>query len=160
MPAYVPVPLRELLARAARAEQVPPALLAAQLETESGFDASARSPAGAQGIAQFMPATWAGSWNPQRMRSPFEPGPAIAAQARLMHALLERANGDVATALAAYNAGPAVPPADWPRETRAYVARILRRFGGPATPDAAQASELMAAGAAPAPSRMEVRLLP
>ena len=77
-----------------------------------------------------------------------------------MHALLERANGDVATALAAYSAGPAVPPADSPRETRAYIARILRRFGGPATPDAAQASELMAAGAAPAPSRMEVRLLP
>ena len=109
---------------------------------------------------QFMPATWAGSWTPQRERSPFEPGPAIAAQARLMHVLLERADGDIATALAAYNAGPAVPPADWPRETRAYVARILRRFGGPATPDAAHTTELTAAGAAPAPSRMEVRLLP
>jgi cell wall-associated NlpC family hydrolase len=160
VPAYVPVPLRALLALAARAEQVPPALLAAQLEAESGFDASARSPAGAEGIAQFMPATWAGSWNPQRERSPFEPGPAIAAQARLMHVLLERADGDVATALAAYNAGPAVPPADWPRETRAYVARILRRFAGPATPSAAQTTELTAAGAAPAPRRMKVRLLP
>ena len=91
----------------------------------------ARRPA-PQGIAQFMPATWAGAWNPQRAHSPFEPGPAIAAQARLMHDLLERAGGDIATALAAYNAGPAVMPADWPRETRAYVARILRRFGGPA----------------------------
>jgi cell wall-associated NlpC family hydrolase len=160
VPAYVPVPLRELLARAARAEQVPPALLAAQLEAESGFDASARSPAGAEGIAQFMPATWAGNWNPQRERSPFEPGPAIAAQARLMHALLERANGDVATALASYNAGPAVSPADWPRETRAYVARILRRFGGPAPFGAAPPLALAAAGVAPAGSRKEVRLLP
>ena len=52
----------------------------------------------------------AASWNPQRERSPFEPGPAIAAQARLMHVLLERAGGDVASALAAYNAGPAVLP--------------------------------------------------
>ena len=47
-------------------------------------------------------------WNPQRERSPFEPGPAIAAQARLMHDLLERSAGDVASALAAYNAGPMV----------------------------------------------------
>ena len=132
---------RPSIAAAARAEQVPPALLAAQLEAESGFDASARSEAGAEGIAQFMPATWAGEWNPQRAHSPFEPGPAIAAQARLMHDLLERAGGDIATALAAYNAGPAVMPADWPRETRAYVARILRRFGGPAELSPAHAAD-------------------
>lgn len=160
VPAYVPVPLRTLLARAARAEQVPPALLAAQLEAESGFDVSARSPAGAEGIAQFMPATWAGSWNPQRERSPFDPAPAIAAQARLMHVLLERSGGDVGSALAAYNAGPAVLPGQWPRETRAYVARILRRFGGPATLGAALPLHLAAAGAA-APGRgKRVRLLP
>ena len=115
--------------RGLRAEQLPPALLAAQLEAESGFDAAARSPSGAQGIAQFMPSTWSGAWNPQRERSPFEPGPAVAAQARLMHALLERADGDIATALGAYNAGPSVLPIDWTRETRSYVARILRRFG-------------------------------
>jgi peptidoglycan DL-endopeptidase CwlO len=160
VPAYVPVELRALLARSARAEQLPPALLAAQLEAESGFDADARSPAGAQGIAQFMPATWDGDWNPQRARSPFEAGAAIAAQARLMHLLLERAGGDVAAALAAYNAGPAVLAAAWPRETRAYVARVLRRFGGPATLALALPHELVAAGAAPASGRMEVRLLP
>jgi cell wall-associated NlpC family hydrolase len=160
VPAYVPVPLRMLVARAARAEQVPPALLAAQLEAESGFDASARSPVGAEGIAQFMPATWAGDWNPQREHSPFEPEAAIAAQARLMHTLLERADGDIASALAAYNAGPAVAPADWPRETRSYVARILRRFRGPVPVDAAAISELAAAGAATPTGRMEVRLLP
>ena len=139
---------------------MPPALLAAQLEAESGFDATARSEAGAQGIAQFMPATWAGGWNPQRAHSPFEPGPAIAAQARLMHDLLERADGDIATALAAYNAGPAVVPADWPRETRAYVARILRRFGGPAELAPLMLQALLDAGAAPTAGRMEVQLLP
>ena len=157
VPAYVPAPLRALIARAARAEQVPPALLAAQLEAESGFDPDARSSAGALGLAQFMPLTWSGAWNPQRERSPFEPAPAIAAQARLMRLLLERAGGDVATALAAYNAGPAVLPGAWPRETRAYVARILRRFGGPAT---LLTPALAAAGAAPAGDRAEVRLLP
>ena len=156
VPAYVPAPLRQLIAHAAAAEQLPPGLLAAQLEAESGFDPSARSPAGAQGIAQFMPGTWSGEWNPQRLRSPFDAEPAIAAQARLMHDLLERAGGDIATALAAYNAGPAVAPADWPAETRAYVARIMRRFGGPATLDVA----LSSAFATPAPGRIEVRLLP
>ena len=160
VPAYVPGPLRALIARAARVEQLPPALLAAQLEAESGFDASARSPSGAEGIAQFMPATWAGSWNPQRERSPFEPGPAIAAQARLMHVLLERAGGDIAAALAAYNAGPAVLPADWPGETRAYIARILRRFGGPVSLRAELPLELALAGAAPVSGGTEVRLLP
>ena len=160
VPAYVPEALREPIARAARAEQLPPALLAAQLEAESGFDASARSSSGAQGIAQFMPSTWSGSWNPQRLLSPFEVAPAIAAQARLMHLLLESSEGDIATALAAYNAGPAVARADWPRETRAYVARILRRFGGPATLATVLAPELAAAGAAPPTGGMEVRLLP
>ena len=160
VPAYVPAPLRPLLARAARAEQLPPALLAAQLEAESGFDTSARSSAGAQGIAQFMPGTWAGAWNPRRFQSPFDAEPAIAAQARLMHDLLDRSGGDIATALAAYNAGPAVSPADWPRETRAYVARILRRFGGPATLATAVTPEFAAGGAVAPPGGMEVRLLP
>ena len=107
-----------------------------------------------------MPATWAGSWNPQRERSPFEPGPAIAAQARLMHDLLERADGDVASALAAYNAGPAVLPGQWPRETRAYVARVMRRFGGPMSLGAAVPPDVADAGAMPASGRTEVRLLP
>jgi cell wall-associated NlpC family hydrolase len=160
VPAYVPAALRSFVAHAARAEQLPPALLAAQLEAESGFDPSARSPAGAEGIAQFMPATWAGSWNPQRERSAFEPGAAIAAQARFMHILLEQADGDLAAALGAYNAGPSVSPSEWPRETRIYVGRILRRFGGPATLEDAPPPILVAAGATSAGGRLEVRLLP
>jgi soluble lytic murein transglycosylase-like protein len=156
----VPAALRSFVAHAARAEQLPPALLAAQLEAESGFDPSARSPAGAEGIAQFMPATWAGSWNPQRERSTFEPGAAIAAQARFMHILLEQADGDLAAALGAYNAGPSVSPSEWPRETRIYVGRILRRFGGPATLEDAPPPILVAAGATSAGGRLEVRLLP
>jgi peptidoglycan DL-endopeptidase CwlO len=160
VPAWVPEPFRLAIAHAARAEQVPPALLAAQLEAESGFDATALSPAGAQGIAQFMPTTWAGDWNPQREHSPFEPGPAIAAQARFLHLLLEQTGGDVAAALAAYNAGPAVRPGHWPRETRAYVARVMRRFDGPMALGADVPSEIAAAGAAPAPGRVGARLLP
>ena len=66
----------------------------------------------------------------------------------------------IATALAAYNAGPGALRRDWPRETRAYVARILRRFGGPATLGAALPLDLAAAGGAASGSGMEVRLLP
>jgi soluble lytic murein transglycosylase-like protein len=96
---------------------------------ESGFDPYAVSPAGAQGIAQFMPGTAAA----YGLRDPFDPESAIEAQARLMSSLLRRF-GSVRLALAAYNAGPGavaachcVPP--YP-ETAAYVTRILALLDG------------------------------
>jgi soluble lytic murein transglycosylase-like protein len=104
-------------------------MLAAQLMAESGFNPRAVSPAGAQGIAQFMPAT-ARSYG---LRDPFDPVAAIDAQAHLMSDLLRRFRS-IPLALAAYNAGPGavaacscVPP--YP-ETRAYVARILALLDG------------------------------
>ena len=104
-------------------------LLAAQLYAESGFNPFAVSSAGAQGIAQFMPATARG----MGLDNPFDAAQAIDAQAHLMRDLL-RQFGAVPLALAAYNAGPApvqacgcVPP--YP-ETRGYVARILGLMGG------------------------------
>jgi hypothetical protein len=132
LPGWVPAAFRPWIAEAARLETVPPALLAAQLEAESGFDPRAVSDAGAQGVAQFMPGTWAGSWNPYRDHSPFEPRYAVLAQARYLGTLLARAGGDVPRALAAYNAGWEGSAHAWPAETRAYVARIMRRFAGPA----------------------------
>ena len=132
LPDWVPVPFRPWIAEAARLESVPPALLAAQLEAESGFDPTAVSAAGAQGAAQFMPGTWAGTWNPYRAHSPFEPRYAVLAQARYLGNLLARAGGDVPRALAAYNAGWEGSERGWPAETQAYVARIMRRFAGPA----------------------------
>jgi soluble lytic murein transglycosylase-like protein len=101
-------------------------LLSAQLYAESGFDPDARSPAGAQGIAQFMPGTAAG----YGLSNPFDAAAAIDAQAHLMHDLL----GSVPLALAAYNAGPAPVQAcgcvpDYP-ETQAYVSKILGILGG------------------------------
>jgi soluble lytic murein transglycosylase-like protein len=105
------------------------ALLAAQLYAESNFNPFARSPAGAQGIAQLMP----GTARALGVRDPFDAASAIDAQARLMRDLLRRF-GAVPLALAAYNAGPApvaacgcVPPY---RETRGYVARVLGLLGG------------------------------
>jgi soluble lytic murein transglycosylase-like protein len=96
---------------------------------ESNFNPNAGSPAGAQGIAQFMPGTAAA----YGLENPYDPEQAIDAQAHLMSDLLAQF-GSVELALAAYNAGPGavsgcncIPP--YP-ETQAYVARILGLLDG------------------------------
>jgi soluble lytic murein transglycosylase-like protein len=139
----VPARFRDAIARAAQRWNVGAALLAAQLYAESGFNPAARSPSGAEGIAQFMPGTAAG----YGLRNPYDPEAAIDAQAHLMHDLLRRF-ASVPLALAAYNAGSGavercmcIPP--YP-ETQAYVARILGLLGG--------AGDI-------APPRFEVRLV-
>jgi hypothetical protein len=132
LPDWVPEALRPELVAAGRAENLPVTLLAAQLEAESGFDPGAVSDAGALGLAQFMPGTWSDAWNPWRARSPLEPAAAIRAQARYLRGLVDRADGDLGRALAAYHDGWAGSAgATWLPLTRAYVAAILRRFGGP-----------------------------
>lgn len=126
---FVPAGYAPILARAAQRWQVSAQLLAAQIYAESNFNPFAVSPAGAQGIAQFMPGTAAGLG----LRNPFDAPAAIDAQAHLMHDLLAQF-ASVPLALAAYNAGPGavaacgcVPP--YP-ETQAYVAKIVALLGG------------------------------
>jgi soluble lytic murein transglycosylase-like protein len=138
LPGFVPPRYAATLARASQRWNVSATLLAAQLYAESGFNPFARSPAGAQGIAQFMPGTAAGLG----LDNPFDAERAIDAQAHLMRDLLRRFAA-VPLALAAYNAGPApvtacgcVPPF---AETRAYVARILGLMGGAGEPVTASA---------------------
>jgi transglycosylase-like protein with SLT domain/D-alanyl-D-alanine carboxypeptidase-like protein/putative Flp pilus-assembly TadE/G-like protein len=128
VPSFVPAAYQAPIARAASRWNVSATLLAAQLYAESGFNPFAVSPAGARGIAQFMP----GTARAYGLRDPFDPAAAIQAQARLMRDLLRRF-GTVPLALAAYNAGPAavagcgcIPP--YP-ETHAYVARVLMLMG-------------------------------
>jgi hypothetical protein len=129
LPVFVPTAYHEPIIRSAQRWNVGAALLAAQLYVESGFDPNARSPAGAQGIAQFMPGTAAALG----LEDPFDPVAAIDAQAHLMRDLLRRF-ASVPLGLAAYNAGEGavaacgcIPP--YP-ETEAYVARILGLLGG------------------------------
>jgi hypothetical protein len=126
---FVPARFAPAIARAARRWSVAGTLLAAQLYKESNFNPFARSPAGAEGIAQFMPATA----RAMGLGNPFDAERAIDAQAHLMRDLL-RQFGAVPLALAAYNAGPApvlrcgcVPPIP---ETQAYVADILGLLNG------------------------------
>jgi hypothetical protein len=129
LPSFVPAQFREPILRSAARWGVPAALMAGQLMAESGFDPTAGSPAGAQGIAQFMPSTAAA----YGLTNPYDPVAAIDAEAHLMSDLLHQF-GSPELALAAYNAGPApveachcIPP--YP-ETQAYVTRILALIGG------------------------------
>jgi hypothetical protein len=129
LPSFVPARYRATIAAAAQRWNVSGALLAAQLMAESNFNPFAVSPAGAAGIAQFMPGTAA----MYGLDDPFDAARAIDAQAHLMSDLLGQF-GAASLALAAYNAGPApvaacgcVPAIP---ETQAYVARILGLMDG------------------------------
>ncbi|HEX2151453.1 MAG TPA: lytic transglycosylase domain-containing protein, partial [Stellaceae bacterium] len=94
---------------------------------ESSFRAAAVSPAGAQGIAQFMP----GTAQERGLADPFDPEQAIPKAAHLL-ADLRRRFGNLGIAAAAYNAG-AGRVGEWlrgvgglPAETRAYVRFVTR----------------------------------
>ena len=128
LPAFVPQRFREPILRSAARWSVSAALLAGAADGRVGLRPDAGSPAGAQGIAQFMPATAAA----YGLGNPFDPVAAIDAEAHLMSDLL-RQFGSPELALAAYNAGPGavaacncIPP--YP-ETQAYVTRILALLG-------------------------------
>ena len=110
---------------------ISPDIFVRQINEESGFNPYAISPAGAIGIAQFMPATAAGlGVNPR------DPVDALQGAARLMANYVRQYGGSYAQALAAYNAGPgrvalAIYFGGWnwraylPYETRAYIRIIL-----------------------------------
>jgi soluble lytic murein transglycosylase-like protein len=114
----------ELIDEAATLHGVDPDLVHAVIETESGFNALAESPAGAQGLMQLMPALQA----ELGVTDAFDPRQNIMAGVQYLKKLLQRHNGDIALALASYNAGPTivgrykgVPPY---RETRNYIKKI------------------------------------
>jgi len=109
---------------AAKLYGVPLNLLKAMGKAESGFDANAVSPAGAQGVMQLMPAT-ARSLG---VDDPFDARSNIMGGAKYISQQLEKYNGNIDLALAAYNAGSGnvakyggVPPFE---ETRNYIQRI------------------------------------
>jgi peptidoglycan DL-endopeptidase CwlO len=119
------VPYADLFTRAGSRHGVDPALLAAVAQQESGFDASAVSPAGAQGLMQFMPATARGLGV-----DPFDPASAVDGAARYLADLTEQF-GSTELGLAAYNAGPGtvrryggIPPY---AETQNYVRTVMSK---------------------------------
>lgn len=114
----------EAFRAAARANRIDDAWLRAVAHAESGFQADAVSPKGAQGIMQLLPATA----REYRVSNPFEPAQSIRGGARFLGELLRRYKGDRRLATAAYNAGigtvaryGGIPPY---AETQAYVDKV------------------------------------
>jgi soluble lytic murein transglycosylase-like protein len=123
-----PVDIPALTTRAGHQHNVDVDLLASIIHAESGGNPHAISRAGAGGLMQLMPATA----QQLGVEDRFHPDQNINGGTAYLDALLTRYHNDLALALAAYNAGPAaidryhgIPPY---RETRAYVARVIREF--------------------------------
>ena len=114
--------------QAAQRHGISEGLIKAVMHTESGFNIHARSPVGAQGLMQLMPAT-AQRFN---VNNAYDPEQNILAGAKYLAWLLKRFNGNTQLALAGYNAGEGnvakyggIPPF---RETQDYVRRVLSRY--------------------------------
>ena len=123
-----PASLCEVLAKAAASHDLPAGFFTRLIWQESRFKADVVSRAGAQGIAQFMPATA----RMRRLENPFDPLEAIDKSAQLLREL-RREFGNLGLAAAAYNAGSG-RVRDWlagrrtlPGETRAYVRLVTGR---------------------------------
>ena len=122
-----PAELTPLISRSASAYKVDPNLIKAIIANESGFNASATSPVGAQGLMQLMPGTAAGLG----VNNSFDPSQNIAGGTRYLRGLYDRF-GDWKLAVAAYNAGPAavskyggIPPYS---ETQNYVSSVMSSY--------------------------------
>jgi cell wall-associated NlpC family hydrolase len=119
------VPYANLFTSAGNRYGVDPSLLAAVASQESNFNSQAVSPAGAEGLMQFMPSTAAGLGV-----NPLDPASAVDGAARYL-SNLQQQFGSTSLALAAYNAGPGavssyggIPPY---AETQNYVAAVTKK---------------------------------
>lgn len=124
-PAPYETEINQAVADVAGVWPVPPALVRAVIRQESGFNPKAVSRVGARGLMQVMPETAAKVGVGESEL--FTPAGNVLAGVRLLAALLKHYQGDVVSALVAYNSGPksaTVVPENG--ETPDYVVRILR----------------------------------
>lgn len=119
--------LDPIIQKASRQYGVDAALIRAVIKAESNFNPRAVSHAGAQGLMQLMPATARGLG----VSNSFDPEQNVMGGTKFLKGLLDRYNGDLDAALAAYNWGPGNVdrrPDRLPRETRDYLSRVKQLY--------------------------------
>jgi len=119
---------KEMIDTAAAKYNIDPKLVQAVVQTESNFKADAISPAGAKGLMQLMPGTAA----ELGVQNALDPQQNLDGGVKYLKELLDSNQGNVETALAAYNAGPGavkeyggIPPY---QETKTYIKRVLDQY--------------------------------
>jgi soluble lytic murein transglycosylase-like protein len=124
-------PFAQLIETVSVKHGIDPALVHAVIEAESNYQPTAKSHVGARGLMQVMPGT-ARDLGVRSARLLFDPVQNVEAGVKYLKSLLDRFDGDLPIAIAAYNAGPAavakydgIPP--YP-ETRNYVRKVLANF--------------------------------
>lgn len=123
--------VKPIIDREAGKQKIDPKLVQAVVEVESAYSPCAVSPVGALGLMQLMPSTA----ESLQVADPFDPSQNITAGTQFLKQMLDRYGGDLAKALAAYNAGPtkvdaaggipAIP------ETQEYVRKIMGKITAP-----------------------------
>lgn len=123
------MPYAEMVAAAATANDLPPALLHAVIQAESRYNPAARSVKGAMGLMQLMPQTA----KEMGVTDALDPAANIQGGARYLKRLMVMFDNNISLAVAAYNAGPdavlsrgrIIPPF---AETQRYVPSVLRQY--------------------------------